>query len=193
MNTLPESIKVKFDELFGAIHYTIDDLKIAGADACLMGDLSQVTEINDTCHRLQELEGHIKSGLKHIETKPKTFRTVVQVSQKTQKPQKTRILSNREIQIKISQIAKTLPEEELEQLCDKKESKGLFDIDYPLFVRCPKNMNSVSKLNAVKDQHGYNRWTWKHEFERNNFLYAITTQWYPRNDLKVNEWLNKHS
>lgn len=103
-----------------------------------------------------------------------------------------RLFSNKEIQQKISRVAISLPEEELEQLCDKRFSKELLNIDFPLFIKVPKNVSSPSKTDAVKDDQDINRWTWKFEFERDNSLYAITTQWYERHDMKVQEWLSSH-
>lgn len=103
-----------------------------------------------------------------------------------------RLFSNREIQEKISRVAMTIPEEELEKLCNKKESKEIFNIGKALFIKCPKNISEKLKRDAVKDANGINRWTWEFEFERNNFLYAITTQWFQYNDIKVNEWLLNH-
>jgi hypothetical protein len=86
----------------------------------------------------------------------------------------------------------TISEEKLEQLCNKKVSKEIFNIGVPLFIKCPKNISEKLKRDAVKDAKGRNRWTWDFEFERNNFLYAITTQWFQYNDIKVNEWLLNH-
>lgn len=63
MNQLPEAITTKFSELFGAIHYATDDLKIAGAEANLNGDFSQVAAINEHCRKLQDLETSMKSIL----------------------------------------------------------------------------------------------------------------------------------
>lgn len=100
-----------------------------------------------------------------------------------------RLFSNQEIQRQISQVAKTIADSRLKQLCDKRLSKELFDINFPLFVSVPKNSSSKFKDSAVKDQKGNNRWTWKYEFENNGFLYAITTQWYSKHDNKVKEWL----
>ena len=60
MNPLPETIKAKFDELLGAIHYAADDLKIAGAEASLIGDFSQVSGNIETCKKLQEFENDIR-------------------------------------------------------------------------------------------------------------------------------------
>jgi hypothetical protein len=192
MNTLPETIKVKFDELLGAIHHEADDLKIAGAEANLNGDFTQVAGIIDNCLLLQELEINIKSVLKSVVGKHKTQKRANPKTSNNQAQESERIFSNKEIQAKISQAARMLPDEELEQLCDKNVSKRLFDCDLPLFKKCPTKISAVSKHEVIKDQHGHNRWTWKFEFERNNFLYAITTQWYARNDMKVKEWLDKH-
>jgi hypothetical protein len=71
MYTLSEVIKTKITELFDAIHYVTDDLKIAGAEANLEGDFSQVTVINDSCRKLQKLEADIKSILNSFESKYK--------------------------------------------------------------------------------------------------------------------------
>jgi uncharacterized protein with ParB-like and HNH nuclease domain len=103
-----------------------------------------------------------------------------------------RLFSNREIQEKISQVAMTIPEEELEQLCEEK-SKDIFNIGKVLFIKCPKNISDAEKSDAIKDEQGINRWTWRFEFERNDFLYAITTQWFHYNDIRVKEWLLNHN
>lgn len=71
MYTLPEIVTSKFDELFGAVHYATDDLKIAGAEANLIGDFSQVAIINDTCRTLQELESEVKAVLKKFQYRNK--------------------------------------------------------------------------------------------------------------------------
>ena len=42
MKRLPEAVTTKFTELFAALHSATDDLKMAGAEACLNGDFSQV-------------------------------------------------------------------------------------------------------------------------------------------------------
>jgi hypothetical protein len=82
MYVLPETIKSKFNELFDAIHYATDDLKIAGAEANLDGDFSEVAVINDTCRQLQALESDIKSVLNNFEAKPKAGITVKQTPSK---------------------------------------------------------------------------------------------------------------
>jgi hypothetical protein len=72
MYTLPEAVTIKFTELFGAVLYATDDLKIAGAEANLIGDFSQVAAINDTCRTLQELEAEIKLVLNKFQSNHKT-------------------------------------------------------------------------------------------------------------------------
>jgi hypothetical protein len=67
MTQLSETIITKFNELFGAIHYATDDLKIAGAEANLNGDFTQVAAINEHCLKLQDLETNIKSILGNFE------------------------------------------------------------------------------------------------------------------------------
>jgi 5-methylcytosine-specific restriction endonuclease McrA len=101
-----------------------------------------------------------------------------------------RLFSNREIQSRISASAKHLPSNELDKLCDP-ISKEIFNISYELFLKVPKNMNEDSKRKAVKDSKGINRWTWKFEFEKGGFIYAITTQWFEKSDILVKNWLNK--
>ena len=63
MNKVPEAVTNKFIELFAALHSATDDLKMAGAEACLIGDFSQVANINDSCVKLQAFEAEIKSTL----------------------------------------------------------------------------------------------------------------------------------
>lgn len=67
MTQLSEMITMKFNELFDAIHYATDDLKIAGAEANLNGDFTQVAAINEHCLKLQNLETNIKSVLGNFE------------------------------------------------------------------------------------------------------------------------------
>ena len=63
MNKVPEAVATKFTELFTALLSATDDLKIAGAEACLIGDFSQVTDINESCRKLQGLESDIKTAI----------------------------------------------------------------------------------------------------------------------------------
>ena len=100
-----------------------------------------------------------------------------------------RIFNNREIQKRLSEIAETLPENELELLCKEQFSKDTFGISFPLFVKVPASANQQIKKQAVKSTDGVNRWTWKFEFIRNGFAFAICTQWYPKNDPLVQKWL----
>ena len=100
----------------------------------------------------------------------------------------SRLYSNSEIQQKIATVARELPLEELEQLCTASVSKELFGINFPLFVRVPELTNQAQKKKAIQ-VNDYSRWTWKYEFTRNGFAYAICTQWYPKSDSLVQKWL----
>lgn len=104
-----------------------------------------------------------------------------------------RLFSNKEIQQRISDVAKGMPSSDLKALCEKVNSKETFNIDFPLFIKVPIAISSENKKNAVKDEHDRNRWTWKYEFEKEGFLYGVTTQWYPRHDQKVQAWLKKYA
>ena len=85
MKRLPEAVTTKFTELFAALHSATDDLKISAAEACLIGDFSQVTVINDSCRKLQVLESDIKATMNHFDAKDK-MRTL----QKTDFTQKSK-------------------------------------------------------------------------------------------------------
>ena len=100
--------------------------------------------------------------------------------------------TNTEIQEKISATAKNLSDAELDKLCKKDHSKSTFDINFPLFLRVPEHFTANEKSAAVKDKKDQDRWTWDYEFVRNGFIYAISTQWYARNDEFVQRWLRKH-
>ncbi len=71
MKKLPEVVETKFAALFTALQHAADDLKIAGAEACLIGDFSQVSLINDSCRQLQTLETDIKSVINSFGKTPK--------------------------------------------------------------------------------------------------------------------------
>ena len=62
MNRLPETVSNKFSELFSVMNTATDDLKMAGADALLLGDFAQVGNITDACRQLQMLEVEINEG-----------------------------------------------------------------------------------------------------------------------------------
>ena len=66
---LPEAVTTKFTELFAALHSATDDLKMAGAEACLNGDFSQVAALNDFCRKLQALESNIKAAVNNFDAK----------------------------------------------------------------------------------------------------------------------------
>lgn len=69
MNTLPQTVKTKLDELFSALHTMADDVKIAGAEAHLAGDFSQVTQSMDYCQRLATLENDIRTSITVFEAR----------------------------------------------------------------------------------------------------------------------------
>lgn len=100
--------------------------------------------------------------------------------------------TNSEIQEKISAAAKNLSDADLDKLCKKDHSKVMFDINGPLFLRVPVHFTDAEKSAAVKDKKDQDRWTWEFEFQRNGFLYAISTQWYARNDAYVERWLENN-
>jgi hypothetical protein len=102
---------------------------------------------------------------------------------------KKRLFSNQEIQSRISKVAQKLSTNELKNYCEHNKSKELLDINFPLFKRIDTSASEALKRDAVKDAQGINRWTWKYEFEKDEFKYAITTQWYQRNDKYVEQWL----
>ena len=103
-----------------------------------------------------------------------------------------RLFNNKEIQQRISSIAESITAHELESLCNENKSKEIFGISFPLFIKVPSTANELTKKQAVKSNDGVNRWTWKFAFVRNGFSYAICTQWYPKHDPFVQQWVNAH-
>ena len=103
-----------------------------------------------------------------------------------------RLYSNRFIQEELANIVKNFSEEDLEKYCRADYSKTIFDINFPLLIKVPSNYKFEDKQSAVKDHTGMNRWTWKFEFQKAGYSYAITTQWYDRNDEYVQRWLRKN-
>jgi len=71
MNKMPETVTNKFIELFAVLNIATDDLKMAGAEAYLLGDFSQVANITDSCRKLQALEAEIKSTVNKFDAKHK--------------------------------------------------------------------------------------------------------------------------
>jgi hypothetical protein len=69
MKRLPETVTTKFTELFAALHYAADDLKIVGQEAIFSGDFSQVTDSMEACKKLQALEAEIKTAKTNLHTK----------------------------------------------------------------------------------------------------------------------------
>lgn len=60
MKRLPEAVATKLTELFAELHNAMDDLKMAGAEANLIGNFSLVAALNDSCRKLQAFEAEIK-------------------------------------------------------------------------------------------------------------------------------------
>lgn len=69
MTRLPETVTTKFTELFAALHYAADALKIVGQEAIFSGDFSQVTDSMEACRKLQALETDIKFAVTNFHTK----------------------------------------------------------------------------------------------------------------------------
>ncbi len=105
---------------------------------------------------------------------------------------KKRLFTNKEIQKRISDLARNLSSNELEKLCNEQTSKNIFGISFPLFIRVPSTANQARKRSAVKSNDGVNRWTWKFEFVKEGYAYAICTQWYPKNDALVQKWIQQY-
>ena len=144
-----------------------------------------------SCHSKYDSQPPIDNSQKEQKEKVPTHKSrenLIQASH-SKAPSGKRLFSNQEIQFKISEAAQRLSSRELEKLCSPLASKEIFNINFPLFIKSPKNISEASKKEAVKDSKGANRWTWKYEFEKDGFLYAITTQWYERNDIFVKQWL----
>jgi phosphomevalonate kinase len=104
-----------------------------------------------------------------------------------------RIYTNREIQETIANVISKFSQSDLDKYCRQDYSKMVFDINFPLILKVPDYYTYTEKSEAVKDEGGMNRWTWKFEFRKNGYTYAITTQWYARHDEDVQRWLRKHS
>ncbi|WP_300016971.1 hypothetical protein [Methylovulum sp.] len=67
MTRLPETVTSKVADLFAALHYAADDLKIVGQEAMLSGDFSQVTDSMEACRKLQALELEIKTAVDNFD------------------------------------------------------------------------------------------------------------------------------
>lgn len=68
MRRLPETVTNKFTELFTVLHTATDDLKLAGAEANLLGDFSRVESLNDSCRKMQALEAEVRFALDNFGT-----------------------------------------------------------------------------------------------------------------------------
>lgn len=108
------------------------------------------------------------------------------------KSRKDRIYNNTEIQELIVAKAIKFDNDELARYCREDYCKTKFDLNYSLFVKMPITSSQVELEASIKDHNGQNRWTWRYKFTVDNFVYAITTQWYDRNDEYVKKWLVKN-
>ena len=105
------------------------------------------------------------------------------------KTRRDRIYNNTEIQQLIVEKAKKFDNSELDKYCREDYCKKKFDLNYPLFIKMPTSSSEEDFEAAIKDHNDQNRWTWRYKFIVGDFAYAITTQWYDRNDLYVKKWL----
>lgn len=67
MNRLPETVNHQFNQLFAAIGQAGDDLKLAIAEAGLVGDFNEIMNKMYDCKRLQILEMEVKACLKRLD------------------------------------------------------------------------------------------------------------------------------
>lgn len=67
MNRLPETVNHQFNQLFAAIGQAGDDLKLAIAEAGLVGDFKEIMNKMNDCKRLQILEMEVKACLKRFD------------------------------------------------------------------------------------------------------------------------------
>lgn len=89
MNRQPETVTHKFIELFTVMNNAADNLKMAGADALLLGDFVQVGNITETCRQLQILEMDIKAVVNNFGAK-NSARILEKSSDHRQHGQRTR-------------------------------------------------------------------------------------------------------
>ncbi len=109
-----------------------------------------------------------------------------------QKPKnKNRIYTNTQIQIKLTNKLKQINQFDLEKYCEEEYCNRIFKINSALLLKIPKNTPIERKKEIVRDN-SVNRWTWKYEFSKGNFIYAVSTQWYRKNDQYVKDWLEKN-
>ena len=103
-----------------------------------------------------------------------------------------RLYNNTEIQELIVAKAKYFTNTELDKYLREDYSKIKFDLNYSLFIKTSADSKDEILDAAIKDHNEQNRWTWRYKFKVGDFIYAITTQWYDRNDEYVNRWLRKN-
>lgn len=103
-----------------------------------------------------------------------------------------RIYTNREIQETVARVISDFSQSDLNKYCRKVDSKRDFNLNFSLLYKVPYHHSKTEKLNMVRDHKGIARWSWKFEFQKNGYAYAISTQWYAKNDIYVQRWLKKH-
>lgn len=100
-------------------------------------------------------------------------------------------LDNSDIQMRISRVLSKMSPEKIDLFCDKNYSRDVFGINFPLLIKVPARSDHQTRREAVK-QKGVSRWTWKFSFEKNDFIYAICTQWFRWHDNSVRKWLREN-
>jgi hypothetical protein len=113
------------------------------------------------------------------------------IEKKEEKKLSNRIFTNSQIQKELSKKLKNFEQKELDKFCDLEYSKSIFKNNTPLLIKIKKDTPIERKKEIVRDGN-VNRWTWKYEFEKGNFIYAISTQWYPKNDEYVKKWIEEN-
>lgn len=116
--------------------------------------------------------------------------TSLRNSKDIKSPSRDRIYTNREIQELIFEKLNQLEPFELDKFCDKDYSKTIFDINFSLLRKIHRD-SSLEKKKELIINNGLNRWTWKFTIEKGNYIYALCTQWYDRNDIYVKKWLTE--
>ena len=91
-----------------------------------------------------------------------------------------RIYKNKEIQETIARVISKFPQSDLDKYCRQEYSNEVFNINFSLLYRVPYHYSKIKKSKMVKDHRGVARWTWKFEFTKNGYVYAISTQWYAK-------------
>jgi 5-methylcytosine-specific restriction endonuclease McrA len=103
-----------------------------------------------------------------------------------------RIYTNSDIQELISNELKMCDIDILADFCKEDYSKEVFGINFCLLKKIPSNLSKTEKDKYLKDK-GIKRWSLKYLVKRDGFDYALSTQWYSKNDILVKKWLNRNN